>query len=226
MKALDLYYRTAYRRAGDESVIDWHREESPALLRTAVESLHGPARALDLGCGTGVNAVFMARHGLQVTALDYVPEALSFAAARAERSGVKIEFVCADVTKFETSDKFNLILDSGCFHGFDEKLRLKYRAKLMEWLQVGAQYVLIHSGKRHAFDLSIIGTRARRKEDIERYFAPDLALEDFLPDTSGKPLFQYGFRMVGNSGIPDDKEARNEKQGIRNKGQEAVDHGM
>ncbi len=211
MKLLDLYYNKAYRRAGRETAISWHRDESPALLGRAVESFAGPARALDIGCGTGVNAVFMARHGLQVTALDYVPEALSFAAARAERSGVKIEFVCADVTKFETSDKFNLILDSGCFHGFDEKLRLKYRAKLMEWLQVGAQYVLIHSGKRHSFDLSIIGTRARRKEDIERYYAPELALEEFLPDTSGKPLFQYRFRRVGNSGMPDEKEARSKK---------------
>jgi cyclopropane fatty-acyl-phospholipid synthase-like methyltransferase len=216
MKLLDLYYNKAYGRAGKETAISWHREESPALLRTAVESLHGPARALDIGCGTGVNAVFMARQGLQVTALDYVPEALSFAAARAERSGVKIEFVCADVTKFETSGKFNLILDSGCFHGFDEKLRLKYRAKLMEWLQVGSQYVLIHSGKRHAFDLSIIGTRARRKEDIERYFAPELKLDEFLPDTAGKTLFQYRFRRVGNSGMLDEIEPRSKKQEIRN----------
>lgn len=115
MKLLDLYYNKAYRRAGDETAVGWHRDEPPALLRKAVESLDGRALALDIGCGTGVNAVFMAQRGLDVTALDYVPEALSFASARAERCGVKIEFICADVTKFETVDKFDLILDSGCF---------------------------------------------------------------------------------------------------------------
>ncbi len=210
MRALDFYYRKAYRGAGDEAAISWHREEPPALLTKAIESLSGPARALDIGCGTGVNAVFMAQHGLQVTGLDYVPEALRFAAARAEKSGVKIEFVCADVTKFETRDKFDLVLDSGCFHGFDENLRLNYRKKLMEWLRNGAQYVLIHSGKRHALDLSIVGTRARRKEDIERYFAPELKLEKFVPATGGKPLFQYRFRRVGNSGMPGEIEARSQ----------------
>jgi cyclopropane fatty-acyl-phospholipid synthase-like methyltransferase len=200
MKLLDLYYNNAYRRAGDETAIGWHRDEPPALLRKSVESLNSPACALDIGCGTGVNTVFMAQHGLRVIGLDYVPEALRFATARAEREGMKIEFVQVDVTKFETGDKFDLILDSGCFHGFDEKLRLKYRAKLIKWLQDGGQYVLIHSGKRHAFDLSIVGTRARRKEDIERYFAPELQLEEFLPDIAGKPLFQFRFRRVVNAG--------------------------
>ncbi|HQT90549.1 MAG TPA: class I SAM-dependent methyltransferase, partial [Candidatus Kryptobacter bacterium] len=213
MKLLDLYYNKAYRRAGDETAISWHRDEPPALLRKAVESLNGRAQALDIGCGTGVNAVFMAQHGLQVMAVDFLPEALAFAVRRAERFGVKVNFIRADVTRFDAPVKYDLVVDAGCFHGFDEKLRLKYRAKLMEWLQVGAQYVLIHSGKRHAFDLSIIGTRARRKVDIERYFASELKLDEFLPDTAGKPLFQYRFRRVGNSGIPDEKrfETRNKK---------------
>lgn len=54
--------------------------------------------------------------------------------------------------------------------------------------------MLIHFGRRHA--LGLIGPRSRTKEEIEDYFSPELKLENFLPETLGKPLFQYRFRRV------------------------------
>ena len=188
-----FFYEMAYRRAGDESVIHWHREEVPALLRKSVESMGGSGKVLDIGCGTGVNSVFMAQQGLDVTAIDFVPEALEFARRRAEKFEVDVDFIRADVTKFETADKYDLILDSGCFHGFDDRIRLLYRKKILSWMPNQAQYVLIHFGKRQTFDFGLFGPRAKKKSEIEQFFAPELKLEDFLPETGGKPLFQYRF---------------------------------
>lgn len=192
MTNFEFYYKLTYRRAKDETRIDWHREEPPLLLSEAVGIGDKRGRALDIGCGTGVNSVFMAQRGYSVTAVDFVPEALPFGIRRAEKAGVKIDFVAADITKFQTAEKFDLVLDAGCFHGFNEKYRLLYRERILAWLAEGGQYVLIHFSKGHA--LGLVGPRGRKRNEIEKFFAPQLKLENFLPETFGKPLFQYRFR--------------------------------
>ncbi len=53
--------------------------------------------AIEIGCGTGTNAVFLARQGFSVTAVDVSPTAIAAARARAERAGVEIRFVVADL---------------------------------------------------------------------------------------------------------------------------------
>ncbi len=191
MSNFEFYYRLTYRRAKDVARIDWHNEVPTPLLVEAVEKGSGSGRAMDIGCGTGVQAVFMAQHGFKVTAIDFIPDALRFGRARAERAGVKIDFVAADVTKYVTAEKYDLILDAGCFHGFNEKSRLIYRDRAIDWLADGGQYVLVHFSKSHTFG---IGPRGRKKDEIEEFFGPKLKLENFLPETFGKPMFQYRFR--------------------------------
>src|SRR3981081_675531 len=67
-----------------------------------VEEVGGlrPGRALDLGAGEGRNAVWLAEQGWQVTAVDFSRVALDRAAAVAERSGVRVEPVLADLTEY------------------------------------------------------------------------------------------------------------------------------
>ncbi len=192
MSNFHLYYKFTYRRAGDESKIDWHNEEPLPLLAEAVELAGKPGQALDIGCGTGVHSVYMAQHGFEVTAVDFIPEALSFGKRRAERAGVNVDFIAADIVRFDTTMKYDLILDSGCFHGFNEKCRHLYRKKIVDWLAEGGRYVLVHFSRGHA--LGIAGPRGRKRKEIEEFFAPELLLENFLPETNGKPLFQYRFR--------------------------------
>jgi len=153
MTNFEFYYRLTYRRAKDETKIDWHREEPPRLVAEAVELGGGHGRSLDIGCGTGVNSVFMARHGYDVTAVDFIPESLRFGIRRAGKAGVKVDFVAGDITEYNTRDRFDLIIDVGCFHGFNDRYRTLYREKLMGWLADGGQYVLVHFSRGHALGL-------------------------------------------------------------------------
>jgi SAM-dependent methyltransferase len=76
-------------------------------------------RVLDLGCGSGIWAVELARRGWQVTGVDFVPKALRRARERAEKAGVEIQLVEGDVTdlhQMELGSGFRLLLDFGCFH--------------------------------------------------------------------------------------------------------------
>lgn len=82
--------------------------------------------ALDLGCGTGKHAVDLALRGWQVTGVDLVHKALRNAQTRAQRAGVAVRFLQADVTALMTSgvgSDFRLLLDLGCFHSLSDAQR-------------------------------------------------------------------------------------------------------
>jgi SAM-dependent methyltransferase len=79
--------------------------------------------ALDIGTGSGIWGVELAKRGWQVTGIDIVDKALRRGRERATMAGVEMKLVQADVTKLEHADLgtgFRLVLDSGTFHDFDE----------------------------------------------------------------------------------------------------------
>ena len=62
-----------------------------------------PGHALDLACGEGQNAIWLATLGWEVTGVDYSEVAIAKARARAERDGVNAAFTCADLVEYEPS---------------------------------------------------------------------------------------------------------------------------
>ncbi len=69
-----------------------------------------PGRALEIGCGMGGNAVWLAIKGWQVTAADYSTVALEKAGQLAAEQGVSVEFVVADASKYQPVGNFDLII--------------------------------------------------------------------------------------------------------------------
>ena len=57
-----------------------------------------PGRALELGCGTGTNTVWLAQHGFDCTGVDLSPRAIARARQRADEAGVQVNFLEADYT--------------------------------------------------------------------------------------------------------------------------------
>lgn len=60
-----------------------------------------PGRALDVACGEGQNAIWLATLGWDVTGVDYSDVAIAKAKARAEREGIRAEFIRADLVEYE-----------------------------------------------------------------------------------------------------------------------------
>jgi SAM-dependent methyltransferase len=76
-----------------------------------------PCRMLELGCGTGTNAVQLALRGFDVTAFDVAPLAIEKAKARAAQAGVKINFFVGDVFKLPAlGEAFPFVYDRGVYH--------------------------------------------------------------------------------------------------------------
>jgi SAM-dependent methyltransferase len=107
-------YRVFYRLG----MTPWEQPGSPDPLVELVESTP-PGRVLDIGCGTGRDAIFCARHGWDATGIDDVPLALKRARVRAADAGVPVRFARADVIRTlppEVGAGFDLLIDMGCLH--------------------------------------------------------------------------------------------------------------
>jgi len=87
----------------------WPTEPDVGLVERA-EPL-APGRALDLGCGTGRNSLWLARHGWRVTGVDASSVGLSMALQSARESGVDLEVVEADLLQYRPAlEGFDLVV--------------------------------------------------------------------------------------------------------------------
>jgi SAM-dependent methyltransferase len=74
-------------------------------------------RALELGCGSGTNAVHLAQLGFQVAAVDCSPTALAMATKKGQAAGVSVDWVEADVQRFGPGRPVvDFLFDRGCYH--------------------------------------------------------------------------------------------------------------
>ncbi len=163
-----------YRKAKTPSDLPWHRDSPDGFLVEAVESRSQPGKALDLGCGSGVFSVYMAKRGWDVTGIDFMPRAIEMAKERAEREKARVTWVNADLLEWKAPHRFDLVLDSGCLHSLIGGDRARYRAQLLSWLAPGGDYILGHFGKRGFFDWRPVGPARRTRREIVDLFSSDL----------------------------------------------------
>ncbi|MHC4540185.1 MAG: ankyrin repeat domain-containing protein [Planctomycetota bacterium] len=101
------------------------------LVKAVEDETFRPGRVIELGCGTGDNAIYLAGKGFEVTAVDIAPTALAIAAKKASKAGVTIDWVLADVVALPRLEPFDLVFDRACYHhiqkydsaGYAETLR-------------------------------------------------------------------------------------------------------
>lgn len=122
--------RAAYRRGmAGNAVTQGNRP--PPELEALIEGKDAlpTGRALDLGCGSGIDTVYLAQHGWDVTSIDSEARAVTDAKARAQAAGVNPRLIQGDVTRLNAlgiGDGFSLLVDVGCFHTLPKKVRDAY----------------------------------------------------------------------------------------------------
>lgn len=115
-----------------------------SLAQWVDDGLLPPGRALDLGCGSGRNAVFLARRGYTVEGVDYSEKAIDWARDRAAEAGVDVGWRCSNVFDLRVPDaSVDLVYDSGCFHHIAPHRREAYVELVVRALKPGGHFGLV-----------------------------------------------------------------------------------
>ena len=148
-------------------------QPQPAIVRLASEGAFvGPV--LDVGCGTGDNALHLASLGLSVLGVDVAETALAIARGKAERRGLQVEFVAADAYHLDRlGRRFRTVLDVGMFHTCDGDERPAYVAGLAAVTEPGATLHLLCFSDEGADT----GPHPVRRDDLAAAFAPSTGWE-------------------------------------------------
>ncbi len=170
----------------------WDTGVSPPELIRLVEGELAlpPGHALDLGCGTGTNCLYLAAHGWQATGVDLSRVAISRARRRA--AGVSgVRFVVGDVTRLDRLDvdgPFDLVLDMGCFHGLPAERRPAYASQAARVARPGATLLMF------AFTEARGRLPHTTEAELRRRFDPGFELVEVIPGTGTPAQAWFRFR--------------------------------
>lgn len=151
----------------------------PAELRDAVEGAGAlpPGNALDVGCGTGANVIYLANHGWRAIGVDFSPVAIRKARAAA-RGLPGAHFIEGDATRLSQLDipePITLAIDMGGFHSLPDEGKSAYVAELARVLEPGTPLMLwqgigLKPGEiAEAFGRQFVIERSKAKDfDIKR----------------------------------------------------------
>ena len=143
MRAAKRFFERAYRRGKTP----WDTGVTPPEVIEEVSAMQ-PGRALDLGCGTGTNALWLAARSWFVVGVDFSSLAIEAARRKGDwTSGV--EFVEGDVTRLHELDvdgPFDLVLDIGCFHSVPARRRDDYVREVAAVARPGALMMIYAFG--------------------------------------------------------------------------------
>lgn len=102
----------------DTGVVDVHL--AGVLARHGIE----PGKALEIGCGTGTNTIWLAKHGFKMTGVDIAPNAIAKAEAKAAAAGVKCKLFVGDFLVDEVPGApYRFVYDRGVFHVFEARAK-------------------------------------------------------------------------------------------------------
>jgi 2-polyprenyl-3-methyl-5-hydroxy-6-metoxy-1,4-benzoquinol methylase len=125
--------------------LQWESERPVgALVELFDRSDFRPGTALELGCGDGVNAVFMANRGCEVTAVDVSRTAIEMAREKQREAGVEVEFVEGDVFELEPAPQpYDFVFDRGLLHHLPVFQFEGYKELVADRLAPGGRFHLI-----------------------------------------------------------------------------------
>ena len=151
-----------------------------------------PGRALDLGCGTGTNAVTLARHGWKVTGIDFSPKAIHAARKKAGALNLQIDFLAHDASDLGfLQGPFEYVLDIGCLFTLKPRDRRRYAVGLVELMPSGACYMLYAWLLRQKDDRSV----GMGQEEVKNLFQAHFDLQKIeIGKDGGGPSAWYWFR--------------------------------
>jgi SAM-dependent methyltransferase len=170
-----IMYNLMYRSGAPR----WDTGITPPEVVAIIEGAGAisPGRALDLGCGTGTNVIYLAQHGFEAVGVDFSPIAIQQARQKAKDTS-RATFVEGDVsqlTHLGIQGPFDFVLDIGCFHGLPAHSRQAYVQEVARVTRPGGLFMIwAIAGDRRPF---LPGVPTMQEKEIAESFGQDFMLE-------------------------------------------------
>ena len=170
-----IMYNLMYRFSAPR----WDTGITPPEVVAIIEGTEAiPAgRALDLGCGTGTNVIYLAHHGWEAVGVDFSHIAVQQARKRAKGTP-GATFVEGDVSQLPhlgIQGPFDFVLDIGCFHGLSAHSRQAYAQEVARVTRPGGLFMIWAIGSsRRPF---LPGVPTTQDKEIAERFGQDFTLE-------------------------------------------------
>jgi SAM-dependent methyltransferase len=185
---MSRFYKVLYRLG----ITPWERmptlpvaKQVAAMLDREEGKREPPyGQALDLGCGSGIWSIELAKRGWQVTGIDIVPRAVRIARERAQQAGVEVQFVEGDVAALRAAgvgSGFRLVLDFGAVHGLSEPQRRSVRQEVSAVASPGATLVMYAASPGRRGPLP----RGASREEVEAAYPGWRVIDEAAYDVSG-----------------------------------------
>jgi SAM-dependent methyltransferase len=135
---------------------------------------------IDVGCGTGENALYLASRGLGVVGVDAAPTAIAQAQEKERRRATGATFVVADALGLEGLGRtFDVAIDCGLFHTFSDADRVRFERSLHGTLRAGGRYVLLCFSEHQA---GAVGPRRVTQAEIRATFATGWTVDSIVAE--------------------------------------------
>jgi ubiquinone/menaquinone biosynthesis C-methylase UbiE len=148
-------------------------------------------KVIDLGCGTGENAIMFASRGNSVIGIDSAPLAISKARAKAKERGSTAEFIVADALELPALKRtFDVATDCGLFHTFSDAGREEFANGIRGVVLPGGRYFMLCFSDQEPADWG--GPRRVSKSEILHTFSKGWRVDSIQPAKFEAVHFAHG----------------------------------
>jgi SAM-dependent methyltransferase len=122
------------------------------LQKTVSGGTVARCRVVDMCCGSGTDAIYLASKGFDVTAIDVAPTALGQAMEKAANAKVSVHWVVADILAPPDVKPFDFVYDRGCYHVVRDQNLNAYTETLRRFSHPGTKFLLLASRRNDMFE--------------------------------------------------------------------------
>ena len=185
MATMKLFYDWMYRY----SRAPWDLGARKELVEVVESRRVKPCKAIDLGCGTASNAIFLAQHGFDVTGTDYSPASIALCQQRGAAAGVTVNWIEDDLTDLKrVHGSFDFLVDWGVYDDLTQPDRQAYLRNVLPLTHSHSRFLIyVHQWSLRWWEKSlhrlIGGMQPMQPGEVEADFSPYFAVEKLAERT-------------------------------------------
>ena len=128
----------------DKNIQPWNTDHPQTEIKRLVDSGEIRGSVLDVRCGTGENALYLAQKGFRVTGIDSEPTVIAKAMLEASARNLKVPFFAFDALHLGCLGMaFDTVIDSGLFQDFSDIEKKILTNSVAQVLKIGGRYLLL-----------------------------------------------------------------------------------